>query len=368
MSARLRELARRAIAERRPDATNDAEIERLVVDVRLGERVEMVTIAVREGRLSIVASDGPSASSPAVSAVLRWLASEGPRSSLPPEPRPHAAPSPLDGTQAAFEAALADLATAIVRAGTDAADAPAIADALGRIEAASRSLEVARFAGRLRAALAAKDAIGVARLLESAPGLALDAEPERRVDQVLVELGRELVDGWTPGSIEQRHLVDPATLDEWVEERRRDEPASHGPFPRTVSAGLATTTAHGRIRIVQYAVAPLDAEMLAKVGARAEPSIAQALAHARTRGLGTAAREPCSLVRLGPVAAGSVRDAGGAEIPLARHEDAGAASALAAALARGEPEWIFGRWALAGVEASLVPLSCCAGGRVTRLR
>lgn len=367
MSVRLRELARRALVERRPDAGTDAEIERLVVDVRLGERVEMVTISVREGRLVLLASDGPATSSPAASAVLRWLASDGPRSSLPPEPRPNA-PAVVESASAALEIALADLATAVVRAGTEAADAPAVVDALARIEGASRSLEIARFGGRLRAALAAKDAVGVARLLESAAGLEREGEPERRVDQILVELGRELVDGWAPGSIERRHLVDPATLESWVEERRRDEPTSHGPFPRVVSAGLVTCTAHGRIRIVQYAVAPLDAEMLAKVGARAERSVAQALAQAKAQGLGTAAREPCSLVRLDPGSRERPTDAAGMEIPLARHEDAGAASALVLALGKGEPEWLFGRWTLLGAEASLVPLACCVGGRVTRLR
>ncbi len=294
MSTRLRDLARRALVERRPDAVADAEIERLVVDVRMGERVEMVTISVREGRLAVLASDAPAASSPAAGAVLRWLASDAPRSSLPPEPRPATSPGVVGSTDGALDVALADLATAIVRAGTDAAQAPAIDDALARIESASRALEVARFAGRLRGALAAKDAIEVARLLETAPGLELEEEPQRLVDHVLVELGRELVDGWTPSAIERRYLLDPSTGNEWVEERRRDEAASHGPFPRVVSAGLATCTGHGRVRIVQYAVAPLDADVLARVGARAEPSIGAALARARDHGLGTAAREPGS--------------------------------------------------------------------------
>lgn len=367
MTLLLRELARRALEERRPDAGGDAEVERVVIDVRLGDRVEMVTISVREDRLVVLATDGTAASSPAARAALAWLASDLPRASLPPGPRARASAATSSPSGAPLETALADLTTAVVRAGTDAAESPAIADALARIGAASSSLEVARWVGRLRAALATRDEELVARLLDAPPVDARE-EPSRLVDHILVELGRELLDGLTPFAIERRYVLDPATGETLAEERLRDQPASNGPCPRIVSAGLATRTASGRVRIVQYSVVPLDADMLTRIEALASPTLEDAFARAQAAGLHTAAAEPASLVRLGTPDAGMVLDSSGAPIPLARHEDAAAVTALLEALSKGKPEWLFGRWALAGGRASLVPLSCAVGGRVIRLR
>lgn len=366
--ANLRELARRALTERRPDPGTDAEIERVVIDVRMGEHVEMVTLSVREERLVVLATDGTPSTSPAAYAALRWLASDLPRSSLPPERRDRAATTSAGTVPAPIESAIADLTTAIVRAGVASADAPAIAESLARIGGASPTLEVARWVGRLRGALAARDEILVARLLDGAYALDPEGEPERVVDQVFVELGRELLDGLTPFAIERRHLLDPSNGDVLSEERLRDQSASNGPCPRVIHAGLATRTSTGRVRVVQYAVSPLDAEMLARVEGLATASVATAFARAESTGLRSAAIEPVSLVRVGAPEGGIVPDATGAPIPLARHEDAAAVATLIEALAKGVPAWLFARWSLAGDEASLVPLSCGVDGRVVRLR
>lgn len=364
----LRELARRALSERRPDAGTDAEIERVVIDVRVGERVEMVTLSIREDRLVVLATDGTAATSPAAHAALAWLASDLPRTSLIPERRDRPASAASTVLPAPLEAAIADLTTAIVRSGIEAADSPAIVEALGRISAASPSLEVARWVGRLRAALASGDEILVARLLDGAHAIDPEGEPERLVDRVFVEIGRELLDGLTPFSIERRHVIDPATGEVLAEDRLRDQSASNGPCPRVINAGLATRTSTGRVRIIQYAVAALDAEMLERLEGLAEPSIGAAYAAAEGKGLRSAGVEPVSLVRIGAPEGGIVPDAGGAPIPLARHEDAAAVSVLIDAVGKTKPEWLFGRWSLSGDAASLVPLSCCVGGRVVRLR
>ena len=367
MTANLRELARRALHERRPEVSPEADVERVVIDVRMGERVEMVTLSVRDERLVVLATDGTAATSPAARAALAWLASELPRTSLPPERRDRAPAADRPAEADPLALAIADLTTAIVRQGIDAAQAPATIDALARIGATSPSLEVARWVGRLRAALAARDEILAARLLDGAGAVLTPGEPERIVDQVLVELGREVVDGLTPLAMERRHLLDPTTGEVLAEERLRDQPASNGPCPRVVNVGLASRTRGGRVRVVQYSVARLDPDMLARLEALAEPSVAAAFARAEA-GIRSALLEPAVLLRLGSAEGGTAVDATGAPIPLARHEDAGAVSAFVDELARGAPSWIFGRWTVAGDEASLLPLSCCVSGRVTRLR
>ena len=367
-SLHLRELARRALHERRPDPGGDVEIERVVIDVRLGERVELVTLSVRGDRLVVLATDGTASTSPAAHAALSWLAADLPRTSLVPEARERSTRSGEMTAVAPLDVAIGDLATAIVRTGTNAGEAPAILDALARIGAASSSLEVARWVGRLRGALAARDEIGVARLLDGASTLEAKDEPERVVDHLWVELGRELLDGLTPFAIERRHLLDPSSGEVLAEERLRDQAASNGPCPRVVNAGLATRSPHGRVRIVQYAVAELDAEVRARIDALASPSLADAFARAEKRGLRSASIEPVSLVRLGPPTGGKIVDGAGEAIPLARAEDAAAVTALADALASGTPEWLFGRWCLAGDTASVVPLSCSVSGRIVRLR
>jgi hypothetical protein len=364
MSTSLRELARRALQGARTDA--DAEIERVVVDVRVGERIELVTLSVRHGELVVVASDGPAQSSAAAQAALAWLASDLPRTSMPPGPRDRPLEAPIATTP--IEAAIADLATAIVRTGSDAPDAPAIVDALARIGAASPSLAVARWVGRVRAALASHDEISLARCLDGAHDVDGDDVAERVVDRVFVELGRELLDGLGPASIERRHLVDPSSGELFAEERLRDQAgASNGPCPRVVNVGLAMGSAGHRLRIVQYAIGLLDASMLSRVEALAVP-VREAFARAEQDGLRSATREPVSIVRLGALADGTVSDATGQPIPLARHEDAGAASALVGALAAGAGRWLLGRWSLAGDDAALVPISCGVDGRVVRLR
>jgi hypothetical protein len=368
--SRIRELARQALVERRPEPSLDAEVERVVVDVRIGDRVETVSLALRDHRLVVVASDGATASSPAARAALEWLTAEPLRTSLPPAARRDREQEPIPPADQAVEAALSDLVAAIARTGV-AAEAPAIADALGRLGASGDSV-VERWVGRLRAALVARDESVVGRLVDGGRHLLAVVEPTRLVDHTLVEVARELVDGRVPSSIERRHLLD-LTEGRWlVEEHGRDTAASNGPCPRSITAGLALSTSAGRVRIVQYAVGRVDEALRARVEALACPRVDDAYARdvASLDPSLLAVQEPCSLVTVQGVVEGLLRDAAGDPIPLARHEDPGGVSALLQLMSAPPAgvRWLFGRWALMGDEISLVPLSCSVDGRWVRLR
>ncbi len=375
MSDRLRELAERALAERRTDALVDATVERVVVDVRIGDRAEVVTVAVREDRLVVVASDGPSHGSPAARAALAWIARERGRISASPEPPRRGrslAPSPPPSMLATM---VQDLVTAIVRSGTVMPESPAVLDALARIGRAAPPIELARWIGRLRASLGAADEIDVARLLDGVGSYGsgtdlLSVQAERVLDHTYVELAREVIDGLTPAAIERRHLLSLVDGSVVAEDRLRDGPCSNGPCPRIVVAGLAEKNAADRVHVVQYSVRAVDAETHARTSELAT-TVLDAFA-ACTAVLRSPERyallEPVSLVRIAGLKSGSLVDGAGDAIPLAEAEDPGAALALLDWASAGDVSWVLGRWSVRGDHASLVPLSCARGTRIARLR
>jgi hypothetical protein len=173
----LREAARRALAGR-PAGPEPGRVERASLEVIAEGRSELVTVALRDGRLLCVASDGRE-DGPHVSVALRLLAGlEGAPASPARAPEPDAQeppPAPRPG-----ERDLEDVVTAIARVGVDAAaSAPSVTDALERlVEGARRGgpppLGLARWVGRLREALARKDLELTARLLEGAARVAAD--------------------------------------------------------------------------------------------------------------------------------------------------------------------------------------------------
>jgi hypothetical protein len=378
VSDRLRELAERALAERRAEVGVDATVERVVVEVRIAERTEIVTLGVRDDRLLVVASDGQAQTSPAARAALAWVARERARTSAPSDARRRslapAAPiaTPPGSTLAAM---ISDLATAIVRSGTGEPESPAILDALARIGRAGPPIEIARWVGRLRASLAARDEIDVARLLDGASALGgagdlLAVPVERAIDRTYVELGREILDGLTPSAIERRHLLSLADGAIVSEDRLRDAPASTGPCPRMVAVGLAERNGADRLRIVQYAVAPIDAEAHARI-AELSTHLLDAFT-ACTAVLRVPQRyalvEAVSLVRVAGTSDGALTDPTGEPIPLAHEEEPGACAALVEWAKEGDVSWVLGRWWLRGEQASLVPLSCGRGSRISRVR
>lgn len=377
MSDRLRDLAERALMERRADIGVDATVERVVVEVRIADRTELVTLGIQGDRLLVVASDGQSQSSPAARAALAWVAREPVRTSAPPDTARHArslAPPPPSPV-AALAAMVADLVTAIVRGGTAAPESPAILDALARIGRAGPPIEVQRWIGRLRASLAVADEIDVARLLDGVTALGTASDilalpTERVVDQTYVELGREILDGLTPSAIERRHLVCLSDGSVVAEDRLRDSPSSNGPCPRIVVAGLAEKSRVERLHVIQYSVAAVDGETHARIEELATNVVdafgaCAAVLRAPQR---YSFVETVSLVRVAGIVDGVLCDPTGTPIPLAHDEEPGACAALVEWAGAGDVAWVLGRWSLRGEQASLVPLTCARGPRISRLR
>ena len=299
MSDALRDAARAALADMA--TAGDGEVTRVTLDVSIGERVELVTLVLRDGALTWSTSGADEH----IAAALRWVA-EGeqisghpPVRSVPP-PGEHQAPPRVTWPPDAGEDETAELSprvrladafddvvTVVVRAGVDEAGSASIAESLERLRKEAplpTPAGVSRWLGRLRGALDDGDAPLVARLLDGASRLAEElrkekptAEARRRAvgwlgataeqggverisDRTLVEVARERLPTSERGGVERRYLVDLRNGEVFREERSRAAPsASVGPCPRVIHVGLAEVE-HGatprRIRLMQYAVSP----------------------------------------------------------------------------------------------------------------
>jgi len=282
VSSELRDRARRALAT--------SGVTRGSFEVRVDGASELVTFSLSEdGTLRVMASDGRR-EGPFVEAALGLLArapaEEEPavraRASMPPKPR-----SPYAGLADALD----ELLTAVCRLGADDAYlAPGVEEAVEQVLRTAPQptpLGLARVIGRLRTELAVKNLEGLARVLEGTSRLAahlrsehqsgddrrrisawLDAPGQRRdavqtvYDRDLLEVGRQWVAGLHRGSIQRRYLMCLATGRVYCEERRRADPASVGPSPRRVLAGLSeveSSVPPHRIRLLQYEVSPVIA-------------------------------------------------------------------------------------------------------------
>jgi len=305
VSDALREAARHAL-ESLGDAGGDGEVGRVTLDVVIDGRSELVTVALRDGKLAWTTSgEGPH-----VRAALRWLAGRAePRVVRTTEPGEGAAPrvswvpEGVDGEQSGARARLADalddVVTVVVRAGASGAGSPSVAESLERLRREAplpTPLGLGRWLGRLKAALDAGEAGLASRLLDGAAQLAEDLrrerpspEARRRVvdwmggsgselalaverisDRVLVEVAREQLPSSERGGVERRHLIDLQSGEVFREERTRASPvASVGPCPRVVNVGLADVeqgASPRRIRLMQYVVSlELGAEELARI-------------------------------------------------------------------------------------------------------
>lgn len=378
----LREAARRALARIASDAGPGA-ITRLTLDVALEESgSELVTFTLRDGELAWSSTGGDAH----VAAALRWLAeplaSEAARLdvparlSLPPEleatPEAHAARNRL-------AEALDDVVTVLVRAGVTGADSPSVAESLERLRREAPLPTpggLARWLGRLKAALDDRDVAQVARLLDGAARLTEELRQDkpspdarRRVvawmgasgelvgvvervsDRVLVEVAREQLPSSERGGIERRYLVDLHDGEIYREERSRTSPAaSVGPCPRVIAVGLAEVEggpAPRRIRLMQYVVSlELGAEELRRIEANAYRSFST-LAE-RYRALvqdhpGQA--EPFAIVAPRGVSSRGLvcRDDDGQSLPLARGDDPALLEVLRRSLPPSGPRWVAGR-------------------------
>lgn len=288
----LEELGGRADAHPQLEARG-LQIERMTCEVRGPQHSELVSLRLEEGRLLSVCSCGELRCAH-VYAVLQLMASEPavhaahdatgkhPRSDRPAsEPRSTALPA----TSAQLADALADVVTAVVRAGVCTDRVAFVLENLSRVERALPEplpLGLLRWLGRMREAIAAQDTGLAAQALGAAVAITADLrssqlQPEARVrlaswfgaadetlarlsDRSLIEVAREWLHGTTRNQIERRYLVDLESGECFREECvRADRSASVGPCPRLIGVSLAEvepSCAPRRLRLLQYTTTP----------------------------------------------------------------------------------------------------------------
>lgn len=413
MSDGLREAARQAL-ESLGHGGAEGEVTRVILDVAVDGRSELVTLSLRDGALSWTTSGGESH----IRAALRWLVGAQPAEAKVRTTEPELASARVswvnDAEQATARSRLADalddVVTVIVRAGVLSAGSPSVAESLDRLRKEAplpTPVGLARWLGRLKMALETPDPLLCARLLDGAAQLADDLrrerpspEARRRVidwmggsgselafavermsDRVLVEVSRETLVSSERGGIERRHLVDLQSGEIFREERTRSSPvASVGPCPRLVTVGLADVeqgAAPRRIRLMQYVVSlELGNEELERIEANAYRDFPALAERYRARVLASPGQaEPFAIIaprRVDNDGGLVARDDDGHPLPFARADDPAAVEVLESVLPAEGPRWIAGRLTdVAGV-LMMVPCSVAvpaAGGtRFVRLR
>ncbi len=391
------------------EAREPARVERVIFEVVAEGRSELVTLALREGRLLCVTSDGRE-DGPHVRAALRLLAGAEPLAAPSVRPEPRSAPPvdrPDERRPSAIPALIEDVLTAIARVGVlEAVGAPSVTDALERLLGAvprPAPLGLARWVGRLREALARRDTDLVARLLEGAARTAADlrgtaTSPEARMrlrawwgpdavpgalapadliagegvalhERRLVEVGREHLAGLARADIERRYLVDLESGAVYREDRRQGAPASIGPCPRTLKVGLGDAQSGAppaALRLLQYEVTPeVDAEawlLLEGLAERDFAALAERYRKAQRSFPGQA--EPFALVspaRCDFTGGMVLEDPKGHVLPLARDEDPGAAAVLDGLADGATPTWVAGRLVDSAGILLLVPVAAALG-------
>ena len=262
----------------------EAQIERVHLDVRIGERQEMVSISAVDRELRVVCSDGDS-DGPFAEAALHFLAGhDSPRSVEAAVSRPSNPPR-AKAPFAPLAEALDELLTAVARAGVEnASTATPVEEAVEQVLRTAPTptpVGLGRVVGRLRQALSRSDVDTTARVLEgtarlvrhlrSESGSRDDAtrlavwlgQPEHRErmetlqDRAMFEVAREWVAGTERRAIQRRYLVCTQSGEVFCEERARHHAASIGPSPRQIRIGLAEVRRGAvprRIRLLQYEV------------------------------------------------------------------------------------------------------------------
>jgi hypothetical protein len=410
----VRQAARRALeAMGESSEGREGKITRVVLDVVVDGRTEMVTLGLRDGDLFVQSTDGEK-KGPHVLEALRLIAAgadalpKGVRTS-PGEIEARMSLAPPDGRtsdpdaaarRAALADAIQDVVTAVARVGVrEARDAPTVREALERLTAhvpPPMPVAMARSLGVLRASFTTLDTDRVARILEGLARLtedlradAPDERARRRMvswlgataasgsdvtrisDRTFVEVGREYLAGLERASVERRYLVCTDTGEIFREERTRGAAgASVGPCPRVVTVGLGEVeegASPRAIRLLQYAVSSTAAadvaERVSHVASRKMEDLARSYRETLERFPGIA--EPFAVVAPGafdrdpgPV----LLDAEGVALPLARADEPARAEALVSFLGEGVSlEWIAGR--LVDVDGCLLMMPCSAAIR-----
>jgi hypothetical protein len=269
------------------------QIERMTCEVRGSQGSELVSLRLEEGRLMAVCSCAEPRCAHVV-AVLQLMASEPAQygghegtgkhaRSDRPASEPRSAERPVGSAQ--LGDALADVVTAVVRAGVCTDRVASVLENLSRVERALPEplpLGLLRWLGRMREAIDAQDTALAAQALGAAAAVTADLrssqlQPEASVrlcswfgpadqslvrlsDRSLVEVAREWLHGTTRNQIERRYLVDLDSGECFREECvRGDRSASVGPCPRLVGVSLAEvepSCAPRRLRLLQYTTTP----------------------------------------------------------------------------------------------------------------
>lgn len=254
----------------------------------------LVLISERQGELRSHCLNGASPTLPEGTRTL-----PPPRMSVLPAAAEPVAEMPADTPRARLGDWLEQVLLSILRAGLDHAhDSPTVLELIASRQELSglpTSLMLARWVGRLRRALSARDDLMLLILLRAADaalvalrepqGSALSSlwlgrwvldgrHDERFPNRELIEVARERVDGWHRASLERRFLIDPRTGASFCEWARHEEIGlSAGPCPRRVNLALASLLRlpqPGWLRVHQYATTPfVEAEHIEQLAAHA---------------------------------------------------------------------------------------------------
>lgn len=395
MSTRLRDSAARHLRSLGA-TTEEGAVRRLMVDVEVEGRVEMVTLVLRDDELQCVSSDGRN-DGPHVIAALKFIGGpEGRTDSSPPGPTaPIAARSLEPNPPNELAEALDDLLTAVTRVGVGKAQyAPSVDAALERVVAVAPQPTppgLGRFIGRLQHEIRFGELRRVARILDGASRLAealraqaptresdqrleawLGAQPgstpkvEPLYDRTMIEVGREWLSGTERASVERRYLIDIGSGSIYREDRPRHATASLGPCPRQLHVGLAEVEegpAPKRIRVLQYEVQPdVPVESWGRVQQVANRSFANVTdEYRRSVQAHPSLSEPFALIAPYRIECNGVFkafDADGHQLVLNRSERRGAVLAFYDLLAKGvEPSWVAGRLTDTGATVCLTPFA-----------
>jgi len=394
--------------------TDDLQIERLTCDIRDGRQTELVTLRVLDGRLQTSCTCAQPGC-PHVRVALQLIAK--PASAQPmrvERTSVERAAVELQGGQehSRHERAqllcepLADLVTAVVRAGVATDRDASVLETLSRVERALPAplpVGLLRWLGRMREALEHQDVALVAQALAGAATIThdlrkpvLDAAahmrlitwlgpaqndgPERLSDRRMLELAREWVAGTQRHQIERRYLLDLDSGEVFREESvRRESMSSLGPCPRSIGVSLAEvehTGAPRRLRLLQYTTTPeVERASWDAAASWAERDTDAVVARYRSaqQELG-ALSEPFVLIAPDTLRAGSVPKLiceRGAPLPLSADDETGVLRQVEDLFHAGLPAWIAGRLVERGGQLTLRPLALgsadSAGFRYERL-
>jgi hypothetical protein len=362
--------------------SGEGAIRRLTIDVEVDDRVEMVTLSMRDDRLQCVSSDAQN-DGPHVLAALEFIAGMELREDSAP-PGTVESTGGLSGEADAWgelAEALEDLVTAVARVGVEKAQyAPSVDAALERVIAVAprpTPAGLGRFIGRLQQDIRLREARRAARMLEGASQLvetlrtstpttdsqqrlsawlgaraASISSAQLLYDRTMIEVGREWMTGTERASVERRYIVDIESGHIYREDRPRQALASLGPCPRQLQVGLAeveTGASPARIRILQYEVQPeVPAENWKRLQEVASRSFAEVSdGYRRSVDAHPSLSEPFALIAPYRIERNGVFrafDAHGHQLVLNRSERRGAVLAFYDLLAQGaEPSWLAGR-------------------------